>query len=249
MLYEVKSILPNSIKDIDLGKREMVGMFSNYETRDLGKDLAHKGMFDKSWKENGDKVALLFEHKTHRVLARSLKLWDDNKGAYHHSKIGNTKFGDSVLEMADAGLLSGHSFGYATVRSRKSAAGRDLLEVKHIEVTVMGGDWPMHPDTPLIAAKKSFEELLKDEDDLNREYKKLSDFCYKAHAEDDILEHLENVRAGMLLEIKKLHQHILDLSTSSTHAAILAPEPQTEGFDVKSLMAVIEIEKQKFLTV
>lgn len=251
MLYEVKSIEGN-IQDVDRGKREIVGMFSNYQSPDMVGDVAYKGMFDRTWKETGNRVTLLFEHKTEKVLARKLTLWDDNKGAYHKSILPKTTFNDSVLDMADAGLLSGHSFGYAVVKGPKNNyGGRDLKEVKHFEVTLVGGDWPVHPDTPLLSVKKSRSELIDDEEKLRDEYIKLKSFCYRSTADDEILEHLELVRDTLLLKTLQLQQQILNLSTISTLAVEETPEPQTGlGFDVKSLLAVIEIEKSKtFLTV
>lgn len=225
-LFETKSV-SNSIKDIDASKREIVGMFANYRTPDMVGDVGHKGMFDKSWKETGSRITLLFEHKTHKVLARSPKLWDDANGAYHKSILGKTKFADSILEMAEADLLTGHSYAYAVVRGPKNkSGGRDLFEVKHFEVTLTGGDWPVHPNTPIISVKKSLQELQGDIDKMEDEYKKLKGFCYSANADDDTLEHLQTVRDALFIEIKKLHQNILDLSTL---AANPAPEPQRKG--------------------
>jgi HK97 family phage prohead protease len=247
MLYERKSTIADSITDVDLNKREIVGMFSNYQSADLVGDVSHKGMFDRTWKENGNKITLLFEHKTHKVLARELKLWDDAKGAYHKSTVGKTKFGDSVLEMAEAKLLSGHSFGYAVVKGPKNKhGGRDLLEVKHFEVTLTGGAWPVHPNTPIISVKKTLEELKMQRDELNEEYGKIKGFCYNSNADDDTLEHLQLVRDSLLVEIKQLHQTILDLSTL---AANPAPEPQRKGLsstDVFLLESSIQNQLLKF---
>lgn len=224
-LFEYKSV-SNPIKDVDTGKREIVGMFANYKTPDMIGDVSHKGMFDKSWKETGSRITLLFEHKTHQVLARNLKLWDDVNGAYHKSNLGKTKFADSVLEMAEADLLTGHSYAYAVVRGQKNNyGGRNIFEAKHFEVTLTGGDWPVHPNTPIISVKKSLQELQSDLSNIEEEYKKLKGFCYSSNADDDTLEHLQTVRDALFIEIKKLHQNILDLST----LAAQAPEPQRKG--------------------
>lgn len=239
-VFEYKSTVENSLKDVDRGKREMIGMFSAYKSPDMLGDVSHKGMFDKSWKETKSRVKHVFEHDMSKPIGKIQELWDDTDGAYYKSIVGTHKFGDDILEMADSGLLNEHSFGYKTVRGPKNKhGGRDLLEVKHFEVTSVSG-WAVHGNTPLISLKKSIEvgDLL---DKMEIRYKSLEKFCRNSTASDETIEYL-------LLEIKQLQQNIIELSTSSTPAAEQAPEPQ-KGMDhnaVFLLNASIQNQLLKF---
>jgi HK97 family phage prohead protease len=251
MLFEYKSTIADSLKDVDTGKRELVGMFANYETRDMVGDLSTKGMFTKTWAEQKARVKHVHEHDMSSPIGKIQDLWEDTKGAYYRSKVPKGKDGDKWLEWAEGGLLDEHSFGYKTVRARPAGKGqRDLLEVKHFEVTSVSG-WVVHGDTPLLTVKKSLslDEVQELTAKMEKRHRLFEKMIRNSSATDETIEEFKDAADLLLLEIKSLQQHIINLSTSSTHAAISAPEPQTEGFDVKSLLAVIEIEKQKFLTV
>lgn len=224
-LFEYKSAISNSLKDVDKSTRIMVGMFSNYQEPDMLEDLSTKGMFDRTWREQKERIKHVYEHDMTKPIGKIQKLWDDEKGAYYESKVGTHKFGDDVLEMADSGLLDEHSFGFKTIRSTpRKPKGRNLIEVKHFEVTSVGG-WAVHGKTPLLIVKKSLteQEQFDLSEQLELRYKSLEKFCRNSNASDETIEYL-------LLEIKQLQQNIIELSTSSTHAAEEAPGPQT-GLD------------------
>lgn len=246
MLFEYKSSISDSLKDVDKSKRLMVGMFADYSTPDMVGDLSHKGMFDRTWKEQKSRIKHVYEHDMTKPIGRIGELWDDEKGAYYSSTVGTHKFGDDVLEMADSGLLNEHSFGFKAVRSTKrTGGGRNLLEVKHFEVSSVSG-WAIHGNTPLLTIKKSLteEEGIDLLQKMEMRYKSLEKFTRNSNASDETIEFL-------LLEIKQLQQSFYELSTSSTLAAEdKAPEPQTGlGLDTKAVLAVIEVQRQLLQTV
>lgn len=225
-VYEVKAAISDSVQEISKGKREIIGKFADYTTHDLIGDLSHKGMFDKSWKEGQFKVKFLYEHDTTKVVGKISTLWDDDKGAYYKATIGTHNFGNDIMEMAEAGLLDEHSFGYYVVRGPKNkAGGRDLKEVKHIETTIIGGKNAVHPNTPMIALNKdvSKEDVFER---LQKRYKALETFCRNSSATDETIEDMTEKMDLLFIEIKQLQQTIIDLSVSSTPAADEALEPQ-----------------------
>ena len=242
-VIEFKSI-ENGLHDVDKSKRVMVGLFSPYGTPDMIGDVAHKGMFEKTWKENKSRVTHLFEHDTLKVIARNPELWEDDNGAYYKSIVPKHKLGDDVLDLAVNGLITGHSYAYAVVRgSKNDHGGRNLKEVKHFEVTSTGGAWAVHPKTPLLYASKTQKNDVLES--LETRFKALDKFCRSSNASDETLEDCEFKRDILLLEIKQLHQNIIDLSISSTPAVSEeTPEPP-KGFviDYKSVRAAIEIHK------
>jgi HK97 family phage prohead protease len=223
-LIEYKSI-EQGLKDVDKSKRIMVGLFAPYKTPDIIGDVAHKGMFDRTWRENKSRVTHLFEHDTLKVIARNPELWEDDNGAYYKSIVPKHKLGDDVLDLATNGLITGHSYAYKTIVGPKNKhGGRDLKEVKHFEVTSTGGAWSVHPNTPLLFASKTLDQadLLEK---LETRFKTLDRFCRNSNASDETLEDLEFKRDLLLLEIKQLHQNIIDLSISSTSPADEATNP------------------------
>jgi uncharacterized protein len=210
-----------NLKDIDISSREMVGQFAAYNTPDLVGDVGFKGMFDKTWSEAKNRVKHIYEHDTTKPIGKINQLWDDANGAYYKSKVPKHKFGDYVLELAEAGLINEHSYGYVVRRGVKNShGGRDLKDVIHTEVTSVGGGYAIHGNTPLLKVSKSLndveslESLVKS---MNEKYIALHNFCYKSNASDEDLFDLEYKTGLLLLEIKQLQQTIIDLKANSVH--------------------------------
>lgn len=229
-VIEYKAITGN-LSDVNVGKREMVGQFAAYNTPDLVGDIGFKGMFDKTWSEAKGRVKHIYEHDTSKPIGRIQELWDDQNGAYYKSKVPKHKFGDDVLEMAEAGLINEHSYGYVVRRGIKNRhGGRDLKDVIHTEVTSVGGGYAIHGNTPLLAVSKALgaDTLESLVDRMNVKYKALHHFCYNANASDETLEEMEYKMGLLLLEIKQLQQTIIDLKTNSAAASAEEP-PQRKG--------------------
>lgn len=220
-----------NLSDVNVGKREMVGQFAAYNTPDLVGDVGFKGMFDKTWAEAKNRVKHIYEHDTSKPIGRISELWDDANGAYYRSKVPKHKWGDTVLEMAEAGLINEHSYGYVVRRGTKNShGGRDLKDVIHTEVTSVGGGYAIHGNTPLLAVSKALgvdtmESLV---DKMNEKYKALHKFCYNSTATDETLEDMEYKMGLLLLEIKQLQQTILELKSISVAASVEEPPQQTK---------------------
>jgi uncharacterized protein len=189
-------------------------------------------MFDQTWSEAKNRVKHIYEHDTTKPIGRISELWDDAKGAYYKSKVPKHKWGDDVLEMAEAGLINEHSYGFVVRRAAKNShGGRDLKNVIHTEVTSIGGGWAIHGNTPLLKVSKSLNDLDTLEslvDKMNVKYKALHNFCYKSNASDDTLEDMEYKMGLLLIEIKQLQQTIIDLKASSVPAPDEGPAQRTE---------------------
>jgi HK97 family phage prohead protease len=146
------------LKDLDTGKRTAIIKHADYATVDKVKDISTKGMFTKSWQENTPDF--LFNHVTGAMPGGTKRTFDDQDGAYTEVKFGNWTLGNDVMEMADAGVLKGASFGYETVQKDfiqvKGQKVRRLKEVKHIETSLLTLI-PAHPNTGVISLNKSFE--------------------------------------------------------------------------------------------
>jgi HK97 family phage prohead protease len=237
-------------KDIDTTGRLMIGKFADYNKPDIIGDTCTKGMFDKTWREQGKKrVKHIYEHDTVKPIGLIQDLWDDQDGAYYKSFVPKTKFGDWVIEQATAGLIKEHSFGFIVKRSKPNdSGGRQITEVIHTEVTSVGGGYAIHGDTPLVAVKSFQDDTLEAlSEKLNQRHKALSDIVYKtAPVPDNEFETAEQHLSLLLLEIKQLQQAIIDLKTISTQAAEEALASQTKvksSLNTTAVLAAIELEK------
>lgn len=157
---EIKSI-DLEFKDIDTGKRQGVIAHAIYGEVDEVGDISTRGMFKKSWQENKS-VDFLFNHEEDQIVGTTTDLYDDEKKAYTAVSFGKWKLADDVMEMAEAKVLRGASFGYKTTRKEfKQMSGRKvrvLKEVYHKETSLLTKR-PAHPKAGLISMTKQFEGL------------------------------------------------------------------------------------------
>lgn len=149
------------LKDLDNSKRTAVIAHCVYNVIDRGNDIACKGMFDKTWKENKS-VDFLFNHNQEEVVGAALRTFDDEEKAYTEVKFGNWTLGNDVMEMADMGVLKGASFGYNTEKKEfttvKGKKVRKLKEVYHGETSLLT-KLPMNPLAGIVTLNKSFDQL------------------------------------------------------------------------------------------
>lgn len=155
---EHKSI-PFELKDMSKEKRTAVIAHAVYNNIDRVGDISTKGMFNKSWKENKS-IDFLFNHNEDEIPGVVLKTFEDDEKAYTEVKFGAWKLGDDILEMADAGVLRGASFGFDAEKKEytiiKGKRIRKLKEVKHIETSLLT-KMPANPLAGIIKLNKSFE--------------------------------------------------------------------------------------------
>lgn len=194
------------LKDVDKTGRNMVGAFTAYNNLDSDGDIGRKGMFTKTWAENFSRIKHLLNHDATMPVGKIEKLWEDDNHAFYKSKVGTHKLGDDVLEMADSGLLTEHSYGYNRIKENKSKEGMELLEVKQWEFSNLTS-WGANESTPLISFSKS-----QDKEQLTIKMVKrsaaLEKFCRSTTATDETIELL-------LLESKQLTQIILDIQNTT----------------------------------
>lgn len=145
-------------KDIDATKRTATIAHCVYNNIDRTDDISHKGMFNKSWNEKKD-IDFLFNHKDGEIVGNVLRVFEDDEKAYTEVKFGNWTLGDDVLEMADAKVLKGASFGYIPTRKPeyKMINGKKvrlLKEVMHGETSLLTKT-PANPLAGIVKLNKS----------------------------------------------------------------------------------------------
>ena len=207
--YEHKEI-NLEFKDMDRGKRTAVIAHAVYNSIDRVGDISTKGMFNKSWKEYKN-IDFLFNHEKSDIVGNVLSVFEDEHKAYTEVKFGKWALGDDVLEMADAGVLRGASFGYITEKKSfeniKGRRVRKLQEVRHIETSLVTTT-PVHPEAGVVQLNKSLSE--EDAATLANHISTMEKFCRETNASDECI-------IRILKEIEEAKSILLKYDTVDTH--------------------------------
>lgn len=150
------------LKDFSPGQRTAVLAHAVYDVIDRGGDISRKGMFNKSWQEHKN-IDFLFNHDVKSVVGSVTRTFEDNEKAYTEVKFGNWTLGNDALEMADAGVIRGVSFGYIAQKKNyinvKGRKVRELKEVFHGETSILT-DYPMNPLAQVVSVTKNAEGII-----------------------------------------------------------------------------------------
>lgn len=215
-------------KDLDTSKRTAVIKHSVYNSIDRTGDIAHKGMFTKSWSERKPKFYI--NHEAKQIPGSTLSTFEDNEGAYTQVKFGNWTLGNDALEMASEGIFTGASFGYIAQKKDfsniKGKNIRNLREVYHDETSLLTVP-AAHPEAGIVTLNKAFDDLQNEDacallqwndeqiQSMKAYVQELDKYCRKAKASDDTILALQK----HLTEYKQI---ISDYDTAITQ---LATEP------------------------
>lgn len=154
-----KKSISLEMKDLSKDKRTAVIAHAVYNNIDRTGDISTKGMFKSSW-ERKDQVDFYFNHDEENPIGNVIRTFEDEQKAYTEVKFGDWTAGNDVLEMADAGVLKGASFGYETEKKDyKTVNGkkiRVLKQVKHIETSLLTKQ-PANPLAGIVKLTKAFD--------------------------------------------------------------------------------------------
>jgi HK97 family phage prohead protease len=237
------------LKDLDTNKRTALIKHSVYNSIDKVGDVSHKGMCAKSWQEG--KPAFYINHDANRIPGHTTRTFDDDSAGYTEVKFGNWTLGNDALEMADSGIFTGASFGYATIKKdygeMKGKKVRHLREVKHYETSLLTVE-AAHPEAGLISLIKSIEEstgiseLLICGDEhltaLKSYIQKIEAYCRDAKASDETIINLSN-------SLKEYKQLISDYDTAITQLATEPVASDEEMEQVNHFLTTLKIQTWK----
>lgn len=219
---------PLEFKDVDTGKRTVVFAHAAYSTLDRLGDIGERGMFQKTWQEKKD-IGFLYNHED--PIGTTVRVFDDEQKAYTEGKFGKWKLADDVLEMADAGVIKGASYGYYTIRKEiKSVNGksvRHLKEVVHNESSLLTRT-PAHPDTGIVSLVKAegIETLAAE---IKSYIDTMEKFCRNAKASDETIQNI-------LGEIKSAQHLLSQYDTATTQLATAPDASRTDNELLKQLL-------------
>ncbi len=115
------------------------GYASIFNKPDLSGDIVRRGAFAPSLiKLAGGGLPMLLGHETGAPIGVWDRIIEDGSGLFVSGRIiGGEPRSERTMALVRAGALSGLSIGYRPVRARKTASGRELLELDLWEVSIV----------------------------------------------------------------------------------------------------------------
>ncbi|GGY99574.1 HK97 family phage prohead protease [Novosphingobium colocasiae] len=111
------------------------GYAALFDRRDAGRDVIRPGAFARTLAANRQALPLLWQHRADSRIGWIDSVAEDARGLRVTGTIDNPQ-GAAGLALR-RGTVTGLSFGYRTRASRRTAAGRELLEIDLIEVSLV----------------------------------------------------------------------------------------------------------------
>lgn len=180
------------LKDFSAGSRTAVIAHAVYDNIDRAGDISRKGMFTKSWQEYKS-IGFFFNHDPKQIVGTVTRTFEDEQKAYTEVKFGNWQLGNDVMEMADAGVLRGASFGYIAQKKNwitvKGKRVRELKEVLHGETSLLT-ELPANPMAGIVSLTKSEQGAMMTE--LKAHIDALEKFCRETKASDETIKKVLN---------------------------------------------------------
>lgn len=155
---EYKATEPFELLELSTEHKTAVIAHCAYDNIDKKKDIARKGMFNKSWKEYKT-IAFLIDHNKSLQPGIVTNTYEDEKKAYTKVKLSNTTLGNDTLIEMDDGIIRGASFGFYTLKANKLKVKgqdcRELKEVLHDETTVAKSLVPINDLAGVVRVTKA----------------------------------------------------------------------------------------------
>jgi len=128
--YEVKDFGAGSVKDVDMSTNTVTGYYASFGNVDMDKDAFVQGAFEESiqeWGPTGEqRITHLNQHKVDEPLGTPEVLKEDDFGLYFETPIPDTRLGEDVLKLYQAGVYE-HSVGFRRVGEEQRDDGVTLI--------------------------------------------------------------------------------------------------------------------------
>jgi len=125
------------IADIDEKMGIVKGYGSYFGNKDSDNDVIAKGAYQKTIKENGDRVRYLYQHDMGQPIGKMKELFEDDKGLMFVAEIPKTTLGTDVLELIKGGVITENSVGILPLQKQMKDDYREITEVKLYEISAV----------------------------------------------------------------------------------------------------------------
>lgn len=126
------------LRQFDPAERTFVGYASVWGEVEHYPEVMHAGAFQKTLQERGDKVKLLWQHRTDQPIGRIISMEEDEIGLRMRGRISETALGNDALTLLRDGAISELSIGFDVVQSEPDDEGIEhIYEVRLWEVSLV----------------------------------------------------------------------------------------------------------------
>jgi HK97 family phage prohead protease len=147
------------IRSVDADSRTLVGMVVPYDevsylTADPGGERVARGAFTKSIRQRADRIPLLHDHNTNRVMGRSRRFDDTDDGLVGTFTVNDGDDGDRYLDDLRHGYMGGMSVGFHPLVINRDKDGVNVVhEGRLVEVSTVG--LPAYEGAALLAVRSA----------------------------------------------------------------------------------------------
>ena len=144
--------------DIDDKSGTVKFYYANFNSVDNhGRKMSPKA-FNRTIKNNKDKIYHLLNHNQDQVIGKPLEFGTDSEGAWVVSKLANTDKGKETLQLYRDGIYKYASFGFYILNSSEEGSIEMVHEAKIVEVSTV-----LYPANDLAQTISVNDALVKDD--------------------------------------------------------------------------------------
>jgi HK97 family phage prohead protease len=229
MEFLYKASPMGELLDADEKNGIVKGYGSYFDNKDSDADIIRRGAYQKTIKENGERVKYLYQHNMMQPIGKMSELYEDEKGLVFVAEIPKTTLGKDVIELMKAGVITENSVGILPIVKEDKGEYREIKEVKLFEisaVTLAANDQAKILD---VKGTKNLDELYK-------RYDTIAKLLRKGEISDDMGYALE-------AEILKLKALFVD-ATKPVEETTSPVEVKADNSEVESYL--FNTLKQRF---
>jgi len=204
------------LSDYDEKNSIVKGYGSYFGNKDSDNDVIAKGAYQKTIKENGNRVKYLYQHNMMQPIGKMNELYEDDKGLVFVAEIPKTQLGKDVIELMKSGVITENSVGILPIQKEDRGDYRELKEVKLFEVSAV--TLAANDQAKIMDVKGS-----KMIDDIYKRYDNLCKLIRKGNISDEMGYAIEG-------EIYKLKSLFIDATQPVEETT--EPVEQKSEFDV-----------------
>jgi len=175
----------DEIIDVDDKNNIVKGYGSYFNNEDSDKDIIRPGAYQKTIKENGERVKYIYQHDMMKPLGKMNELREDDKGLVFTAEIPKTQLGKDVIELMKAGVITENSVGIMPIVKENKGDIREIREVKLYEISAVT---MAANDQAKILDVKSFSNI----DQVYKRYDNICKLLRKGNISDDLGYALES---------------------------------------------------------
>lgn len=202
----------NTFKDFDEKKGIVSGYASVFGNVDSDGDIIKSGAYSKTIKENGDRIAFLWQHQIDKPIGKTLKLEEDSYGLRAEAKLADTRLGKDAAILIQEGIIKEFSVGFQNIKGQIKGDHYEIQETKLFEFSLV----------TLAANPKAVITGMKSEQERNtllaKRIEALENYMRKGSVSDETFRLIEfeiqNIKNTLTLEIQEPRKRTQELEPS-----------------------------------